>query len=137
MSMDASELMDDPDFIDYDARIETVVDELRNQENTLIVRRNGNVVGEIHEHSLLKVLIPEDRLDEEKVVGILGLSFDQKYVADTAEDVMNKHEVTVGPEESLGEIAFLMDREDLRAIAVKDDDDIVGVVHENRVIEEI
>ena len=135
--MDASELMDDPDFIDYDARIETVVDELRNQENTLIVRRNGNVVGEIHEHSLLKVLIPEDRLDEEKVVGILGLSFDQKYVADTAEDVMNKHEVTVGPEESLGEIAFLMDREDLRAIAVKDDGDIVGVVHENRVIEEI
>lgn len=135
--MDASELMDDPDFIDYDARIETVVDELRNQENTLIVRRNGNVVGEIHEHSLLKVLIPEDRLDEEKVVGILGLSFDQKYVADTAEDVMNKHEVTVEPGESLGEIAFLMDREDLRAIAVKDDDDIVGVVHENRVIEEI
>jgi CBS domain-containing protein len=101
------------------------------------VRRNGNIVGEIHEHSLLKVLIPEDRLDEEKVVGILGLSFDQKYVADTAEDVMNKHEVTVGPEESLGEIAFLMDREDLRAIAVKDDGDIVGVVHENRVIEEI
>jgi predicted transcriptional regulator len=135
--MDASELMDDPDFIDYDAGIETVVDELRNQENTLIVRRNGNIVGEIHEHSLLKVLIPEDRLDEEKVVGILGLSFDQKYVADTAEDVMNKHEVTVGPEESLGEIAFLMDREDLRAIAVKDDGDIVGVVHENRVIEEI
>ena len=135
--MDASELMDDPDFIEYDAGIETVVDELRNQENTLIVRRNGNVVGEIHEHSLLKVLIPEDRLDEEKVVGILGLSFDQKYVADTAEDVMNKHEVTIGPEESLGEIAFLMDREDLRAIAVKDDDDIVGVVHENRVIEEI
>ena len=135
--MDASELMDDPDFIDYDARIETVVDELRNQENTLIVRLNGNIVGEIHEHSLLKVLIPEDRLDEEKVVGILGLSFDQKYVADTAEDVMNKHEVTVEPEESLGEIAFLMDREDLRAIAVKDDGDIVGVVHENRVIEEI
>jgi CBS domain-containing protein len=136
--MDARELMDDPDFIEYDAGIETVVDELRNQENTLIVRRNGNVVGEIHEHSLLKVLIPEDRLDEEKVVGVLGLSFDQKYVADTAEDVMNKHEVTVEPEESLGEIAFLMDREDLRAIAVKDDDgDIVGVVHENRVIEEI
>ncbi len=129
--------MDDPDFIDYDADIKDVVEELRSQENTLIVRRDGNVVGEIHEHSLLKVLIPEDRLDEEKVVGVLGLSFDQKYVADTAEDVMNKHEVTVEPEESLGEIAFLMDREDLRAIAVKDDDDIVGVVHENRVIEEI
>ncbi len=135
--MDARELMDDPDFIDYDADIKDVVEELRSQENTLIVRRDGNVVGEIHEHSLLKVLIPEDRLDEEKVVGVLGLSFDQKYVADTAEDVMNKHEVTVEPEESLGEIAFLMDREDLRAIAVKDDDDIVGVVHENRVIEEI
>jgi CBS domain-containing protein len=136
--MDARELMDDPDFIDYDADIEDVVEELRSQENTLIVRRDGNVVGGIHEHSLLKVLIPEDRLDEEKVVGVLGLSFDQKYVADTAEDIMNKHEVTVEPEESLGEIAFLMDREDLRAIAVKDDDGaIVGVVHEDRVIEEI
>lgn len=135
--VEARDLMDDPDYIDHDASIDDVVDELRAQENTLIVRRNGDVIGEIHEHSLLKVLIPEDRLDEEKVIGILGLSFDQRYVAETAEDVMNKHEVTVAPDESLGEIAFLMDREDLRSLAVEDQGDIVGVIHENTVIEEI
>jgi predicted transcriptional regulator len=133
----ARELMDEPDFIDADADIEDVVDELHTKENTLIVQRDGEAVGEIHEQSLLKVLIPEDRLDEEKVIGILGLSFDQSYVAEKAEDVMNQHEVTVDPEEDVGEVAFVMDREDVRSVPVREDGEIIGVVHEDRLIEEI
>lgn len=133
----AEEVMDQPDFIQYDADIEDVVEELDSTENTLIVTRNDKAVGEIHEHSLLKVIIPEKRLDEEKVIGILGLSFDQGYVAETAEDVMKEHDVTVPPDEDIGEIAFLMDREDLRAIPVKEDGEIKGVVHEDNIIEEI
>jgi predicted transcriptional regulator len=133
----ARDLMDEPDVIQHDADIEEVVDELHNKENTLVVKRGGETVGEIHEQSLLKVLVPEDRLDEEKVVGILGLSFDQSYVAEKAEDIMNEHEVKVEPEEEVGEIAFVMDREDLRSIPVEEDGEIIGVVHENRLIEEI
>jgi CBS domain-containing protein len=49
---------------------------------------------------------------------------------------MNKHEVTVPPDETLGEIAFLMDREDIRSIPVEEDGEIVGVVHENKVVQE-
>ncbi|MFB6100829.1 MAG: CBS domain-containing protein [Candidatus Nanohalobium sp.] len=133
----ARDLMDEPDFIDAEADIEDVVDELHTKENTLIVRRDGDAVGEIHEQSLLKVLIPEDRLDEEKVIGILGLSFDESYVAEKAEDVMNQHEVTVDPDEDVGEVAFVMDREDIRSVPVKEDGEIIGVVHEDRLIEEI
>lgn len=133
----ARELMDEPDFIEHDADIDEVVDELDTRENTLIVRRDGKVVGEIHEQSLLKVLIPEDRLDEEKVIGILGFSFDESYVAEKAEDIMNRHEVTVDPDEETGEIAFVMDREDIRSVPVEENGDIIGVVHEDRLIEEI
>jgi predicted transcriptional regulator len=133
----ARELMDEPDFIQYDADIEQVVDELHTKENTLIVKKGDEVVGEIHEQSLLKVMVPEDRLDEEKVVGILGLSFDQSYVAEKAEDIMNEHEVKVAPDEDQGEIAFVMDREDLRSVPVEEDGEIIGVVHENRLIEEM
>ena len=133
----ARDLMDEPDFIDAEAGIDEVVDELDSSENTLIVRRDGDVVGEIHEQSLLKVLVPEDRLDEEKVVGILGLSFDESYVAEKAEDIMNKHEVTVPLDEETGEIAFIMDREDLRSVPVEEDGEITGVIHEDRLIEEI
>lgn len=133
----ARDLMDEPDFIDVDADIDEVVDELHTQENTLIVRREGDAVGEIHEQSLLKVLIPEDRLDEEKVIGILGFSFDQSYVAEKAEDIMNEHEVKVSPDEEVGEIAFLMEREGLRSIPVVENDEVIGVIHENRLIEEI
>jgi predicted transcriptional regulator len=133
----AEELMDEPDFVDVDADIEEVVDELDSSENTLIVRRDGELAGEIHEQSLLKVLIPEDRLNEERVVGFLGLSFDESYVAEKAEDIMNEHEVTVKPEEEAGEVAFVMDREDLRAVPVEEDGEVIGVVHENRLIEEI
>ncbi len=129
--------MDEPDFIDVDAAIEEVARELDSKENTLIVKRDGEVVGEIHESTLLKELIPEERIDEEKIIGILGFSFDRKYVAEIAEDAMNEHEVTVSPDDDIGEIAFLMDREDLRAIPVKEKGEVVGVVHENSMIEEL
>lgn len=133
----ARDLMDEPDFIDHDSDIDEVVDELDTKENTLIVRKDGEVVGEIHEQSLLKVLVPENRLDEEKVIGILGLSFDESYVAEKAEDIMNNHEVKASPEEETGELAFLMDREDIRSLPVEENGEIIGVVHENKLIEEI
>jgi CBS domain-containing protein len=136
MPVTADDLMDEPDFIDAEADIDTVKKEFEGTENTLIVKRDGEVKGEIHENSLLKDIIPQDRIDEEKVVGILGLSFDESYVADSAKDLMNKHEVTVPPDETLGEIAFLMDREDIRSIPVEEDGEIVGVVHENKVVQE-
>jgi CBS domain-containing protein len=136
MPKTAEDLMDEPDFIDAEADIDTVKKEFDGTENTLIVRKHEEVVGEIHENSLLKDVIPQDRIDEEKVIGILGLSFDQSYVADKAKDLMNKHEVTVPPDETLGEIAFLMDREEIRSIPVEEDGEIVGVVHENKVVQE-
>ncbi|MFB6241578.1 MAG: HPP family protein [Candidatus Nanosalina sp.] len=136
MTKTARDLMVDPDYIDVDASVKEVEEEFKGSENTLIVRRDGEVVGEIHENSLLKAMVPEERLDEEFVSGILGISFDTGYVPDTAEDVMNEHDVTVPPDETLGEIAFIMFREDLRSVPVEEDGDIIGVVHEDAVIEE-
>lgn len=136
MSVTAEDLMIEPDFIDADADIEQVKEEFKGSENTLVVKTDGEVAGEIHENSMLKEIIPQERLDEEKVIGIMGLSFDQSYVAEKAEDLMNEHEVTVPPDETLGEIAFLMDREDIRSIPVEEDGEIIGVVHEDAVIEE-
>ncbi len=136
MSKTARELMDDPDFIQEDASVEEVEDEFAGAENTLIVRRGEKVVGEIHENSVLKALIPEEKVDEESMIGILGLSFDQSYAPDTAEDLMNEHQVTIPPNETLGEIAFLMDEEDVRSLPVKEDGEIIGVVHENTVVKE-
>lgn len=133
----ARELMDEPDFIDADASIDEVVEEVKGIENTLIVKQDGSVVGEIHENSLLKILIPEEKVDEEKVIGILGFSFDSSYVAENAEDLMNKHEITADPDEDTGDLAFLMDKEDLRSLPVEEDGEIIGVVHENRLVEEI
>lgn len=136
MSKTARDLMIDPDFVDWEASVEEVEKEFEGSENTLIVRRNEKIVGEIHENSLIKALIPEEKIDEESVIGILGLSFDQSYAPDTAEDLMNEHEVTVPPEETLGEIAFLMDEEDVRSLPVKEDGEIIGVVHEDAIVRE-
>ncbi|MFB6204081.1 MAG: CBS domain-containing protein [Candidatus Nanohaloarchaea archaeon] len=133
----AEELMDEPDFIDSETSIMEVTEEFRGTENTLIVRRDGEVVGEIHENTLLKALIPEERLDEESVVGVLGLSFDESFVPEKAEHVMNEHEVNVPPDEELGEIAFVMYEEDIRSVPVEEDGEIKGVVHEKTLIEEI
>lgn len=135
MPMTARELMEDPDFVDVEASVEEVEKELSGAENTLIVRKNEDVVGEIHENSLLKAFIPEDELDENSVVGLLGLSFDQSYVPEKAEDLMNTHDVSVDPEEELGDIALIMHREDVRAVPVEEDGEVIGVVHENKVVE--
>jgi len=132
----ARELMDEPDFIQYDASVEKVEEEFGGSENTLIVKKGDKVVGEIHENSVLKALIPEEKIDEESIVGILGLSFDQSYVPDIAEDLMNEHEVTVPPNETLGEMAFLMNEEDVRSLPVEENGDIIGVVHENTIVAE-
>ncbi len=129
--------MEDPVFIEHDKPVHEVAERVKGEENTLIVSKDDKLVGEVHEHSLLKILIPEKRIDEEKIIGILGLSFNQQYMAETAEDLMNQHEITVPPDETIGEMAFLMDREDLRSLPVEEDGDIIGVVHENRLVEEI
>lgn len=137
MGRKAEDLMQDPDFIDVSAPVEEVEKEFEGAENTLIVRDGGEFVGEIHEHSMLKLLIPQEKIDEEKLIGILGLSFDESYVAETAEDLVKRHEVTVPPDEEIGDIAFLMDKEDVRSVPVERDGDIVGIVHENDLMEEI
>ncbi|MFB6145366.1 MAG: HPP family protein [Candidatus Nanohaloarchaea archaeon] len=137
MGKTAREIMIDPDFIEADTPVEQVKKEFDGAENTLIVTEDGKNVGEIHENSLLKLLIPEEKVDEEKVIGILGLSFNKQYVAETAEDLMERHEITVPPDEDIGDIAFLMDKEDIRAIPVEEDGKIIGVVHEDRLVEEI
>jgi len=137
MPKTARDLMIEPSYIDHEASIDKVVEKVKDAENTLIVQKDGEFVGEVHEHSLMKILVPEDRIDEEKVIGILGLSFDTTYVAENVEDLMTTHEVTVEPDETIGEIAFLLDREDLRAIPVEEDGEIIGVVHQNQLVEEI
>jgi CBS domain-containing protein len=136
MSKTAEELMDEPDFIQHDASVEDVENEFSGAENTLIVKKGEKVVGEIHENSVLKGLIPEEKINEESAIGILGFSFDQSYAPDTAEDMMNEHEVTVPPDETLGEIAYLMNKEDVRSLPVERDGEIIGVVHENTVVRE-
>lgn len=135
MGSTARELMQDPDFIDVEASVKEVEQELSGAENTLIVRKDEDVRGEIHENSLLKAFIPEDELDENAVVGLLGLSFDQSYVPEKAEDLMNTHDVSVSPDEELGDIALIMHREDVRAVPVEEDGEVIGVVHEDAVVE--
>lgn len=136
MAKTAKELMDEPDFIESNASLEEVEEEFSGSENTLIVKKDSEVVGEIHENSLLKGLIPEEKIDEESVIGILGISFDQSYAPDSAEDLMNEHEVSVGPEDELGDIAFLMNREDVRSLPVMEEGELIGVVHEDTVVKE-
>ena len=132
----ASDLMIDPEFVQHDDPVEEVVEEFMGAENTLLVRKDGEVIGEIHEDSVLKAVVPEERLDEERVTGILGISFDSGFVPETAEDLMNEHAVSIDEEETLGEIAFLMFREDIRSIPVTENGEVKGVVHEERVIKE-
>ena len=137
--VDASDVMAEPRFVDEEQSVERAAEILCGEENTLIVGDADSFSGEVHESHLLKVLIPENMIDEEDVVGILGFSYDTDYVADSVSDVMNKHQVTVSPDTSVGRVAFVMNKEGLRSVPVVRDTDqkVVGVVHENDLMGEI
>lgn len=54
MGKTAEDLMDEPDFIDIDADIDEVAEEVKGSENTLIVRKNGEAV---HWHASYQISV--------------------------------------------------------------------------------
>lgn len=103
-----------------------------------VVDDEENFLGDVHLRDLLKLGIDRENLNEHEIIGYLGTTVDESFFADTVEDIMNRHDVTVGPEERCGEVILLMWKEDLRAVPVVDGDGkTVGIVHEEDVITEI
>jgi len=115
--------------------IKKVVNKLKTTEDTLIVISGKNkIVGTIAEANLLKLMIPEEKLDTQEVIGFMGAGYDTAFLAKKAKDLMRKKIYFVTPSMPIEKVAFLMYKEDLRSIPVVKGKKIVGVVHIRNVI---
>ncbi len=103
---------------------------LKTTEDTIIViNKRGKFLGEIHEYDLLKLIVPEQEISEEEVVGILGMGYDRGFIAKDARDLMHAHDFVAAPDTPIPNLALIMYKEEIRAIPIIKNKKVVGVVH--------
>jgi CBS domain-containing protein len=122
-----------------DTPIEQVIETLKKEEIDCIpvINRKGKFLGDIHERDLLKLLIDPEKMPTNQLAGIFGKAVDMGYFANTAEDIMKRHEITLNPNDLVGDAVLLMFNHDLNALPVVKNGKIVGILSELAILEQI
>lgn len=136
--MKAKDLMEKAHIVNIDTNIEDIKKKLIGAEDCLIVvNKRNKIIGEIHEQDLLKLIIPEDKLDEEEVGGILGVGYDDDFISTDASKIIKKHNITIDPEFPADEIGLIFYKEDIMSIPVVKGKEILGTIHLNNYIKKM
>ena len=134
----AKDIMEKAHKIKESDDIKKVITALKTKEDVLVVvKGKDQLSGIIDEATLIKLLVPTDKLETEEVIGFLGAGYDRAFVAKKAGDVMEHRIFFVTPSMPVEKIAFLMYKENLRAIPVVEGSKIVGIVHIRNLIGQI
>ena len=102
-----------------------------------VVDDDENFIADIHERDLLKLAISPSILNEHEIIGYLGTKIDESYFAETAEEIMEKHDVTFNPETNVEDCVIEMWKEDLRSVPVLEHGKIKGILFEKDIIEKV
>lgn len=89
-----------------------------NTDAVAVVDSKGSFIGDIHQQDLLKLLLDPKDASWEEVTGIFGREVDLGYFAETARDLMHKHEIEVTPETTVREVVSLMFKHNLDVLPV-------------------
>ena len=134
----AKDIMEPAILVKESDTIKKVANILRTKEDVLVVvKGKGQLVGIVDESTLVKLLVPTDKLETEEVIGFMGAGYDKAFVAKTVSDVMEKRIFFVTPSMSIEKVAYLMYRENLRAMPVLQGSKVVGIVHIRNLIGKI
>lgn len=85
----------------------------RKNRGTILIEKNGKIIGIITERDLLRKIVAKDRDPKEVHV----------------EDIMSKPLITIDSEKSITEAEDLMNKNKIRALPVKRNGKIMGIVH--------
>ena len=99
----------------------------------VVVDKNKNFLGDIHENDLFLMFIPNEKFEE---IGVeLGFDLERKFFANTAKELMNKHDVTCDEDDDVAEIALLLAKEEVNAIPVLNKKGkVVGMVNRGTLV---
>jgi len=69
----------------------------------IVVDKKKRLLGDIHENDLFYMILPNDMYDE---IGTeLGFDIEKKFFANTAEEIMSKHDLSCGPDDDVMDVA--------------------------------
>lgn len=127
------------EHVKEDDPIEKVLAQLEREEidTVPVMDKNGRFVGDISERNLLKLVILPGDVPLKEITGIFGRNVDMQYFATKAGDLTNRHELTVGPEDTVSFAAVLMLHHGVNSLPVVEKGKIVGILTELHILEEI
>jgi len=125
--------------VHQDTKIKEIIKIFENSKTDAIavVDDKNNFIGDIHQHDLLKLLIDPNDLSWDEVTGLFGRYVDMGYFANTAKDLMHRHELTVKPETSIHEAVSLMFKHNVDALPVVKNKALVGMITEFEILDKI
>ncbi len=96
-----------------------------------VVDSRGRIIGEINQHELLKLLIPPRDIDEEIILGPLGMKELLERQGNKVGDLMKTHDIKVKKGTKVVEAARLMLETEVRTLEVVDEEgNPIGFVSE-------
>ncbi len=134
----AKDIMEPAIFVKETDGIAKAKNILQTKEDVLVVIKGKNqLVGTVEESTLVKLLVPTDKLETEEVIGFLGAGYDRGFVAKKVSDIVERRVFFVTPSMPIEKVAYLMYKENLRAIPVVEGSQVVGIVHIRNLISRI
>jgi CBS domain-containing protein len=92
-----------------------------------VVDKNGKFLGDIHENDLFYMIIPNDMYDE--IGAELAFDIEKKFFAETAKQIMRKHDESCSPDDELMDVATRLARAEVNELPVIDKNGkVVGLI---------
>lgn len=102
--------------------------------NDFPVLENDMIIGDVSVTDILPFAINPEDISEHEVIGVLGTELHDIF-GRRVEDIMKFHEEIVSPDALVADVALLMWRDELRCLAVVEDDKLVGVVSQTDIVD--
>ena len=95
----------------------------------IVVDKNKKFLGDIHENDLFYMLLPNESFED---IGIeLGFDLEKKFFAETAGEIMRKHDITCNADEEVLSVSLRLAKEEVNEMPVLDKNrKVIGVINE-------
>ena len=98
-----------------------------------VVDGRGKLIGDVDIRNLMPFAINPKHLSEHEIIGTLGTSFHEIF-GDAVEDIMNRHEETLSPDDKIEDAVLIMWKLNIHCIPVIENHKLVGVISEDDIV---
>lgn len=128
------------DHVLEDDPIPKLIEQLEKEEldSIPVFDKKGKFIGDVHERDLLKLIILPEDIPMEELTGVFGSGTDLQYFATKAKDLVNRHELTISPDETVSKAAVIMIHHNLNSLPVLDKKGkLIGILTELHIMQEV